>query len=129
MSSESKIVIDLDGTLTIDGSSPDYGEKAPDPVVVARLREYAALGFRIVVHTARNMRTFKGEVGQINVHTLPVILDWLKRHEVPFDEVIVGKPWCGPRGFYVDDRAVRPDEFGRMSPEEVAALLGRDRTR
>jgi hypothetical protein len=27
-------------------------------------------------------------------------------------------------GFYVDDRALRPDEFARLSQAEVAALFG-----
>lgn len=52
-----------------------------------------------------------------------MILDWLRRHDVEFDEVVVGKPWCGNEGFYVDDRALRPDEFAQMSPDEVARLI------
>src|SRR5690606_29179535 len=59
------------------------------------------------------MNTYGGNVGLINANTLPIILDWLARHEVPFDEVVVGKPWCGEGGFYVDDRALRPSEFAR----------------
>jgi capsule biosynthesis phosphatase len=43
---------------------------------------------------------------------------------VPFDEVIVGKPWCGFDGFYVDDRSIRPKEFKDLSYEEVKKLLG-----
>ena len=69
------------------------------------------------------MRTHQGNVGLINVHTLPVITDWLRRHDIPYDEIHVGKPWCGHDGFHVDDKALRPDEFVRMSHEEIAALL------
>ncbi len=117
-----RIIIDLDHTLChADG---DYLNARPEQEVIDKLREYRALGFEIVVHTSRNMRTYEGSVGKINVHTLPVILDWLHRHKVEFDEVVVGKPWCGQEGFYVDDRALRPDEFARMSPDEVAILFG-----
>jgi capsule biosynthesis phosphatase len=56
----------------------------------------------------------------------PVILAWLARHDVPFDELYVGKPWCGTEGFYVDDKAVRPSEFLALSPDEIAALLARE---
>jgi len=118
------IVIDLDGTLTHDEPALDYADRRPRLDVIARLREYRAEGFRIAVHTARNMRTYDGNVGAINVHTLPKVLAWLDRHEVPYDEVLVGKPWCGHQGFYVDDKSVRPDEFVRMSHAEVLALVG-----
>ena len=118
------IVIDLDGTLTHDEPELDYADRRPRLDVIQRLREYRAEGFRITVHTARNMRTYEGDIGLINVHTLPKVLAWLDRHEVPYDEVLVGKPWCGHHGFYVDDKSVRPDEFVRMSHAEVLALVG-----
>ncbi|WP_210397313.1 HAD hydrolase family protein [Motiliproteus sediminis] len=122
-----KLVIDLDGTLTIDAPGP-YPDKEPNAAVVEKLRQYQRLGFQIVIYTARNMRTYEGNVGQINVHTLPVILDWLAQHRIPFDEVIVGKPWCGTEGFYVDDKALRPSEFAALSPAEVKALLDTEAT-
>jgi capsule biosynthesis phosphatase len=119
-----RIVIDLDGTLTQDEPGVPYPEKAPRPEVIAKLREYREAGFAITISTARNMRTYSGNTGLINIHTLPGIIEWLRLHDVPFDEVLVGKPWCGVEGFYVDDRALRPDEFARLSQAEVAALFG-----
>ena len=47
--------------------------------------------------------------------------------DVPFDEIHVGKPWCGDDGFYVDDKAVRPSEFHSMSYEDLRRLLERER--
>ena len=121
-----RLVFDLDGTLTIDDPQVDYAERRPNLEVVEKLREYRALGFEIVICSARNMRTFGGQLGKINVHTLPVILDWLARHDVPYDELHVGKPWCGTEGFYIDDKAVRPTEFARLSLQEIADLLARE---
>jgi len=72
------------------------------------------------------MRTYDGNVGKINVHTLPTILDWLERHKVPYDEVIVGKPWCGFDGFYVDDKAIRPSEFTSMTYDEIQEMLKKE---
>lgn len=118
-----RLVIDLDGTLTIDEATVPYPRKRPNIAVVEKLRAYKAQGFQIVVFTARNMRTHQGQLGLINVHTLPIILEWLRLHEIPFDEVIVGKPWCGTDGFYVDDKAIRPSEFVQLSPDAVQALL------
>ena len=116
-----RIVIDLDHTLCY--AENNYINARPNQAVIDKLREYRTQGFEVVVYTSRSMRTYEGNVGKINVHTLPVILDWLRRHEIEFDEVVVGKPWCGYEGFYVDDRALRPDEFVRMTPEEVARLI------
>ena len=121
-----RLVFDLDGTLTHDDASADYAERAPNAAVVAKLRDYQAQGFEIVICSSRNMRTYEGQVGKINAHTLPVILDWLARHEIPYDEIHVGKPWCGTEGFYVDDKAVRPSEFLALSHEEIHALLAKE---
>lgn len=121
-----RLVFDLDGTLTHDDPSVGYAERQPNAAVVEKLRDYQALGFEIVICSARNMRTYEGQIGKINANTLPVILDWLARHEIPFDEVHVGKPWCGTEGFYVDDKAVRPSEFLALSHAEIQALLAKE---
>ncbi len=120
-----RIVIDLDGTLCLEKApGQSYADVAPNAAVLEKLREYRRAGFYVIVSTSRQMRTYEGNVGRINAHTLPVILDWLARHEVPFDEVHVGKPWCGFEGFYVDDKAVRPSEFARLSYDELRRLTG-----
>lgn len=109
-----RLVVDLDGTITQPGDGQHYASREPNLPLIARLREYKSAGFEIVIYTSRNMRTHGGNVGRINVETLPIILDWLNEHDIPHDEVHVGKPWCGHDGFYIDDRAVRPDEFVDM---------------
>ncbi len=118
-----RLVIDLDDTLTISNPDLSYSEKEPNLPLIAKLREYKAQGFEILIQTARNMRTYQGAVGKINANTLPVILEWLKKHDVPYDEIYVGKPWCGTEGFYVDDRAIRPREFVTLSLAEINALI------
>ncbi len=118
-----RIVIDLDGTLARVRSDTPYADREPVAEVVDVLRSYAAQGFEIVIHSSRNMRTHQNSIGRINALTLPIIVEWLDRHQIPYDEIIVGKPWCGTDGFYVDDRAIRPSEFVRMSFEEISALL------
>ncbi len=118
-----RLVIDLDDTLTCSNPALSYADKEPNLPLVERLRDYKSLGFEIVIQTARNMRTYQGNVGKINANTLPVIIAWLQRHDIPYDEIYVGKPWCGLEGFYVDDRAVRPSEFVALSLAEINALL------
>ena len=121
-----KLVVDLDGTITL-GNTPDYKNVLPNLEVIAQLKKYNSDGFTIVISTARNMRTYEGNVGKINIHTLPTIIKWLDKHEVPYDEVIVGKPWCGYDGFYIDDRAIRPSEFNALSFEEITALIDKEK--
>ncbi|HGV9327504.1 TPA: HAD-IIIC family phosphatase, partial [Vibrio parahaemolyticus] len=117
-----KIIVDLDGTITTANTS-DYRNVKPNLDVIEKLKQYKSNGFNIVISTARNMRTYEGNVGKINIHTLPIITEWLERHGVPYDEVLVGKPWCGHEGFYIDDRAIRPSEFARLNIEEIYELL------
>lgn len=119
------IVMDLDGTLTLELEGVPYAELQPNPDVVAKLREYRANGFEIAVYTARNMRTHSKSVGKINAETIPEIVAWLRRHDIPFDELHVGKPWPQRGGFYVDDRAIRPDEFVNLTHAQIMALTGR----
>ena len=117
-----RLVIDLDGTITCDDPERSYAERTPNQEIIKKIRQYKRDGFEII-YSARNMRTHNNSVGKINALTLPVIIDWLNRYEIPFDEIYVGKPWCGTEGFYVDDRAIRPAEFLAMSPEEIRTLL------
>jgi capsule biosynthesis phosphatase len=129
-----RLVIDLDHTVCVpqpvDASADPvrhYADAEPVAAVIAQLKAYKAMGFEIAIHTARNMRTFAGDIDAIRAETLPLIADWLDRHGVPYDEIIVGKPWCGAEGFYVDDRAIRPSELVGLSYADVIALLDRER--
>ncbi|WP_422824061.1 HAD hydrolase family protein [Xenorhabdus entomophaga] len=117
-----KIIIDLDGTLT-NADTKDYRTVSPRFDVIERLISFKKLGYYIVIHTARNMNSFAGNIGKINIHTIPIITEWLDKHNVPYDEIVVGKPWCGTDGFYVDDKAIRPDEFVKLSESEISKLI------
>lgn len=117
------IIIDLDNTLTIPAQGLSYESLSPDIGVIKKLKEYREIGFKITIFTARNMRKFDRNIGEINKHTIPEVLNWLEKNSVPYDELIVGKPWCGHEGFYVDDRAIRPDEFKNLSYEQILNLI------
>lgn len=117
-----KIILDLDATLTID-TECDYEDKPVNKKVLDACVYYKKMGFYIVINTSRNMKTFSGNIGKINFETLPKIITWLEKNNVPFDEIYVGKPWCGKDGFYVDDRSIRPSEFASLSYSEILDLL------
>lgn len=119
-----KLIVDLDSTITM-GDTSDYENVSPRDGIIKQLKNYREQGFEITIFTARNMRTFEGNIGKINIHTLPIITKWLEKHNVAYDEIIVGKPWCGHEGFYIDDRAIRPQEFAELSLEEINTLIER----
>lgn len=119
-----RLVLDIDNTICI--SNGDYISAKPIDDIVEAIKRYKESGFEIVLYTSRNMRTYNGSIGMINKHTLPTIIEWLKLNSVPYDEIHVGKPWCGDEGFYVDDRAIRPEEFAKMSYSEIRSLLKLD---
>lgn len=116
------LIIDLDNTLTIDNEAP-YELKPINESVKNQLLEYKKLGFKISIFTSRNMRTYNNDIEKIKENSLPIIIEWLNKFKVPYDEVIIGKPWCGEEGFYVDDRAIRPSEFVNKTYEEIQELL------
>lgn len=126
MEKKKRLIVDLDNTITVTENGDYVHSKAIEPTIEA-MRKYKAEGFEIVVFSSRNMRTYEANVGKINIYTLPNIVDWLNRHNVPYDEIIVGKPWCGFEGFYVDDSAIRPSEFHGMTFGQITALLEKEK--
>ncbi|MDO8470750.1 MAG: HAD-IIIC family phosphatase [bacterium] len=125
ISRDKTIVIDLDGTLCETKTEhQEYADVQPRQAVVQKLQEYREQGFYVIVDSSRNMNTFEGNIGKINAVTLKGILAWLDKHRIPYDEVHVGRPWCGKGGFYVDNKTIRPDEFTTLSSEEINKLVG-----
>lgn len=121
------LVVDIDGTLCgIKAAGESYADLVPKQAMLDKLREYQAKGYRVLLFTARNMQTHKNNLGLINKHTAPVLLEWLAKWDVPYDEILFGKPWPRKKGFYIDDRTVRPDEFLSMSEEEIHKMLGQE---
>ena len=86
-----KIIIDLDGTLTLDISQTSYEDKPLNQAVYRKLLKYKEMGFYIAIFTSRNMNTYQGNIEKIKAQTLPSIIQWLDKHQVPYDEVIIGK--------------------------------------
>jgi capsule biosynthesis phosphatase len=124
---EKCIVIDIDGTLCpVKQPHQRYEDLEPFPEMVAKLQEYKRAGFHIILYTARNMRTYSGNLGMILANTADFTLTWLKKNKIPYDEIHYGKPWQGKGGFCVDDKTIRPDEFLSLDYKEIIELLGNE---
>lgn len=120
------IVLDIDGTICEFKGNKEYEELLPRYEALKKVREYKKKGYHIILFTSRQMRSYSGNVGEITAKTGKVLFDWLEKHEVPYDEIHFGKPWCGNNGFYVDDKAIRPNEFINLSTEEIQKLISKD---
>lgn len=128
MMNEFTLVFDIDGTLCpIKKKQEHYADLIPYSDIVSKLREYKEQGAKIVLFTSRNMNSYNGNLGLINKNTAKILLEWLDKWDIPYDEIIYGKPWPGHRGFYVDDRSVRPDEFMKFSLEELEEICNDSR--
>ena len=114
------IVLDVDGTICpTREEGQDYRDLPVYSDMLERIQDYRERGYYLIYHTGRNERTHEGNIGLITAHTVPVLMEWLRRNGVPFDEVRVGKPWPGLRGFYIDDRTVTPETFLGCTDEEI----------
>lgn len=119
---------DIDGTLCpIKRKDQEYIDLVPFPEMIEKLREYKNGGAKITLFTSRNMNSYGGNIGLINANTAKVLLEWLDKWDIPYDEIIYGKPWPGHKGFYVDDRTVRPDEFLKYSVDELDEICKKSR--
>lgn len=122
------LVFDIDGTLCpIKKKDEDYMDLIPYSEMVEKLREYHNMGVKIVLFSSRNMNSYNGNLGLINKNTAIVLNKWLEKWDIPYDEILFGKPWPGHFGFYVDDRSVRPDEFLNHTFDELDAICKKSR--
>ncbi len=117
------LVLDIDGTICKIDDNEDYCNRKVDQKVKNQIKYYKNKGFKIIFYTSRNMKTYSNNLGEVTAFTVPKIIRWLEKNDIPYDELIVGKPWCGSQGFYVDDKAIRPQEFIDKTYEEVKELL------
>lgn len=100
-------VVDVDGTiLTTEGR--DYDNSKPMKEVIEGLRALKEAGWYIILHTARGMGRSGGDIESVREQVTKEITTFCEKYDVPYDELILGKPWAR---VYIDDRAVRPEEF------------------
>jgi capsule biosynthesis phosphatase len=117
------LIFDIDGTICpIKEKDEKYEDIIPNKDIVEKMKEYKKNGAKITLYTSRNMNSYNGNIGLINANTAKILLKWLEKWEIPYDEIIYGKAWPGHRGVYVDDRSVRPDEFLNHSFEELEEI-------
>lgn len=102
-----RIVFDLDDTISIH-KNRDYKNAAPIEATVRKIRKLKEDGCEIIIYSARGQNSCKGDLQLIEKRNRPQIEEWLRRHDVPCDELVFGKPLAD---LYVDDKGISLDEF------------------
>jgi capsule biosynthesis phosphatase len=110
-----RIAIDIDGTLChfrADGEG--YGDVKPLPGAAERMRSLKEAGHELVLLTARHMKTCGGNVGLVVQRQGLVLLEWLERYGIPYDEIWFGKPHAD---VYIDDNGFRFKAWSQIEPD------------
>jgi capsule biosynthesis phosphatase len=104
--SKKRFCFDLDNTLVTCPTVPgDYTTCKPISRVIDYVKRLHADGHYIIIHTARRMRTHRGNIGRVTADVGAITIQQLQDYAVPYDELIFGKPFAD---FYIDDKAILP---------------------
>jgi capsule biosynthesis phosphatase len=108
---------DLDGTITIDNECKRftieddinyYENVKPNNDVISFINKLHSSGERIIIHTARGMKTCGNNVDLVKSRLGNVTIDWLRKNKVSYDEIYFGKPYAS---FYIDDKGINLKDF------------------
>jgi capsule biosynthesis phosphatase len=101
------IVMDVDNTI-LTTVNRDYENSQPKMEVIGGLRALKEAGWFIYLHTARGQGRSNGQIELVRDEVIAEVEKFCKKFNVPYDVILVGKPFAA---IYVDDLAMRPEEF------------------
>jgi capsule biosynthesis phosphatase len=115
-----RIVIDLDGVICPTRKEHEsYADLKPIPGAIENLKQLKEAGDYIILQTSRHMKTSESNIGVVTRKIAKITLDWLEKHQVPYDELYFGKPNAD---IYIDDRAIRFESWKDISREKLQKL-------
>jgi len=101
-----RICFDLDNTLvTCPVVANDYSTVKPIEPMIQLLRKMHKEGHTIIIHTARRMRTHNNNVAAVIKDIGRLTFDTLEKFNIPYDELLFGKPNAD---MYIDDKGINP---------------------
>ena len=101
-----RICFDFDNTLVTYPTIPnDYSSVKPINNMINLLTSLKKEGHEIIIYTARRMKTHNNNVGKVVKDIALVTLNTLEKFNIPYDELIFGKPIAD---IYIDDKAINP---------------------
>lgn len=116
-----RIVFDLDDTICRTRNR-DYANSEPLNGVIDKIRTAKSMGNYIIIHTARGMLSCGGDVEKAEKKNRKIIEQWLLKNNVPYDEIIFGKPYAD---LYVDDKALNVLKWQQTGVELLQGFSGK----
>lgn len=115
-------VFDIDDTISTHVNR-DYANAIPNNSVIRQIRRLKEIdkNCAIILHTARGMASCGGNARLAEAKNLPILIEWLSKHNVPYDEIVFGKPLAD---LYVDDKALNVRQFAGAEIERFEGLSG-----
>tara|TARA_Y100001958_G_C21199289_1_gene526144 strand:- start:356 stop:733 length:378 start_codon:yes stop_codon:yes gene_type:complete len=108
-----RICLDIDGVIChLKKNNQNYSDVLPIDGAPEKIRELKSSGHYIILHTARRMKTHNGNLGKVISDIGKVTIDWLKKYDIPYDEIYFGKPWAN---LYIDDNGFRFSNWEDLS--------------
>lgn len=104
------LVIDIDDTI-LTVINRDFVNAIPKENIINKINMLHKLGTRIILFTARGMKSQDNNVVKAELKYRVITEDWLKRNGVKYDELLFGKPNAD---YYVDDKAMSLELFLKL---------------
>lgn len=102
-----RIVFDLDDTISIH-TNRDFANASPIQETIKKIRALKKDGCEITIYSARGQSSCKGDLALIEERNRRQVETWLKKYDVPYDQLLFGKPLGD---LYVDDKGVSLEDF------------------
>ena len=97
-----KIIVDLDGTICSEEKQFSRSLAKVNKGAKESLKILKAKGYTIIIYSARTWAEYE------------LTDDWLKKNDIPFDQLILGKP---QGDYWIDDRAIKYQSWGSVLKE------------
>jgi len=107
-----RLVVDIDDTISVT-TSRDWENAKPNIPLINKLNNLKLNGWTVDYYTARGSISCKTRTEAKEKYE-SIILKWFKENGVLFDTLSFEKPLAA---YYIDDKAIRPDEFLELELE------------
>lgn len=107
---EKVLVIDYDHTISMTKGT-DFENAKPVPGVIEKINELYNKGWIIKIYTARGHISCDSRVDARYKYEKRM-RQWLSDNNVKYHTLSFNKPLAK---YYIDDKAIRPDEFAKMT--------------
>lgn len=110
-----RICIDLDGVIAqLKKEDESYEDVKPIERAIEKIKKLKENGHYIIIYTARHMKSCNGNIGKVIANIGKITLEWLEKYQIPYDEIVFGKPWAD---IYIDDNGYRFEGWDKISDD------------